>query len=88
MPTFKLQASQIDVGLPLPFDTFDVNGKLLLRKGLRIESADQLERLLDRGLYSEQDPERVRHSHEASVLTTAPLPKARKVSVFDLISET
>jgi len=84
MSKFKLQVSQIDVGVPLPFDTFDASGKLLLRQGFRIESAEQLERLLERGLYSEQPPERTLGSWPLRKGAAA-VPTTRKVAVFDLI---
>ncbi len=48
----RLNASQIVAGIPLPFDTYDSDGRLLLRRGYVIESADQAERLIARGLYS------------------------------------
>lgn len=56
MSMFQLLATQIGMGVPMPFDAFDAQGKLLLRKGFVIDSPQQLERLLERGLYSEEDP--------------------------------
>lgn len=52
MSRTRLNASQIVAGIPLPFDTYDHEGRLLLRRGYVIESADQAERLIARGLYS------------------------------------
>ena len=47
MSNSKLQADQIQVGKPLPFDTFDGEGKLLLRRGIVIDSQHQLEALVN-----------------------------------------
>lgn len=55
MTQSRLSAGQIQVGRPLAFDVFDPEGQLLLRFGYVIESPSQLDRLLERGLYREQD---------------------------------
>ena len=39
-------------GTPLPFDAFDANGHLLLKKGFVVESSEQATRLIARGLFS------------------------------------
>ena len=49
----KLQANQIQVGKPLPFDAYDAGGHLLLRRGFVIDTRDQLLRLLEEGLFRE-----------------------------------
>jgi HD-GYP domain-containing protein (c-di-GMP phosphodiesterase class II) len=51
--TFRLSTSQLRVGQPLGFNTFDSDGNLLLAKGYVIQSREQLEQLVERGLYSE-----------------------------------
>lgn len=53
--TFRLSTSQLKVGQPLGFDTYDGDGKLLLAKGYIIESRDQMERLVERGMYLESN---------------------------------
>ena len=47
----KLGGDQIRVGLPVPFDCYDGQGNLLLRKGLVVDSQKQVDFLLERGLY-------------------------------------
>lgn len=42
----------IQVGIPLVFPVYDSRGKLLMSAGSIVSSEDQLERLYDRGLYS------------------------------------
>lgn len=48
----KLGGGLIRVGYPVPFDCFDSQGHLLLRKGLIVDSQKQVDFLLERGLYS------------------------------------
>lgn len=48
----KLGGDQIRVGQPVPFDCYDSQGHLLLRKGLVVDSQKQVDFLLERGLYS------------------------------------
>jgi HD-GYP domain-containing protein (c-di-GMP phosphodiesterase class II) len=89
MSKIRLQVTQIRVGTPLPFDTYDDTGKLLLRKGFRIESQDQLLRLLERGLYSDlavqERPQGVDRGER--LVSTSVLPKVHRVSVFELIAD-
>lgn len=89
MTSSKLLATQIHVGLPLPFDTFDAEGSLLLRRGIVIDNAGQLERLLERGMYREGGLAGVSAESAAQsvIPSDGPRPKARKVSVFELISD-
>lgn len=53
----RLSVGQIQVGRPLAFDVFNAEGHLLLRFGYVIDSAAQLGRLMERGLYREQELE-------------------------------
>lgn len=48
----KLGGDHIRVGQPVPFDCYDSQGHLLLRKGLVVDSQKQVDFLLERGLYS------------------------------------
>lgn len=90
MSMFQLLATQIGMGVPMPFDAFDAQGKLLLRKGFVIESTQQLERLLERGLYSEEDPAQWMASRRSTpqAAAAAPLPTGQKVPVFALLAQT
>lgn len=51
----KLGGEQIRVKCPVPFDCYDRQGHLLLRKGLVVESQRQVDFLVERGLYSMGD---------------------------------
>ena len=96
MSRIRLNANQIHAGVPLPFDTFDDNGRLLLRRGFVIESADQAERLIARGMYTmsgaapaagdSADP----NTDPGNVLWSAgnAAPKQQRVSVHALLDET
>ena len=86
MSNTRLQPHQIQVGKPLAFDAYDAYGKLLLRRGVVIDSQHQLDALLERGLFRDMgqqwdtvvvDP----------VPGSTPRPVARKVSVFELVLE-
>lgn len=54
MTRSKLSIQHISLKAPLQFDVYDERGYLLLRRGYLIDSADQLRRLVDRGLYRDQ----------------------------------
>ena len=53
MTQSKLTAAQIHIGKPLQFDVFNSEGKLLLRRGIIIERASQLDQLVALGLFRE-----------------------------------
>lgn len=54
----RILASELNVGQPMPWNVFDVDGVLLLRRGHVIESQHALERLVEEGIYlNEQDSE-------------------------------
>jgi HD-GYP domain-containing protein (c-di-GMP phosphodiesterase class II) len=52
----KLGGGLIRVGYPVPFDCYDSQGHLLLKKGLIVDSQRQVDFLLERGLYSMDGP--------------------------------
>ena len=88
MSNSKLQADQIQVGKPLPFDTFDGEGKLLLRRGIVIDSQHQLEALVNRGLYRDLGSERLWGEDAGDLMPGHDVrPVAKKVSVFELLRE-
>ena len=79
MSDTRLNAGQIHVGIPLPFDTFDEQGQLLLRQGFVIDDPQQLIRLLQRGLFHAAAP-------DAGASVAAPgAHHAVPVSVIDLL---
>lgn len=48
---FRLQADQLQLEHPLPWNVYDAEGHLLLRKGFIIERDAQIENLLERGIF-------------------------------------
>lgn len=81
MSDLRLHAGQIQVGIALPFDTFDESGKLLLRKGFVIDDPQQLVRLLQRGLFHEAVPA----SDKPAALLGGLGHRTHHVSVMDLL---
>ncbi|MBT9455376.1 MAG: hypothetical protein IV097_02025 [Burkholderiaceae bacterium] len=73
----KLSGGQIQVGKPIPYDCYDGNGQLLLKKGLVVDSQRQVDFLLERGLYGQA---------EASGGDATPV-NDRPASPFELISD-
>lgn len=61
----KLALGDIELGKPLPWSVYDRNGNLLLRKGFVVSYAEQLARLLERGLYSGGGGDREASTEEA-----------------------
>lgn len=49
----RISMSDIILGRPLPWDVFDANGRLLLRKGVTVQRAEQVEKLVQLGLFVE-----------------------------------
>ncbi|MFT3736976.1 MAG: HD domain-containing phosphohydrolase [Rhodocyclaceae bacterium] len=47
----RLSANQLHVNEALPWDVMDASGQLLLRKGYVIQKDEQIERILERGMY-------------------------------------
>lgn len=81
MADIQLLPGQVRVGIPLPFDTFDNEGHLLLRKGFVISDPQQLARLLERGMFREAGPEPV------VAAGVRPAERSRKIPVIDLVLE-
>jgi HD-GYP domain-containing protein (c-di-GMP phosphodiesterase class II) len=68
----RIAADEIGIGTVLPWDAYDEQGRLLLRKGLRITSSTQIEGLIDRGLFiaeqlRDRSPTVVRESAPSAV---------------------
>lgn len=47
----RLSAAQLRINEALPWDVYDISGQLLLRKGFVIQKTEQIERLLERGMF-------------------------------------
>src|SRR4051812_20871677 len=54
----RITTAELTIGTILPWDAYDEQGRLLLRRGLEITSMSQVAGLLERGLYAAQDPAR------------------------------
>lgn len=89
MEWVRLKIDQIRVRAPLPFDVFDEEGRMLLCQGFVIETEQQLERLIERGLYSDAAVARESRSQrrETPLPDVAPRRQTRRVSVFALVGE-
>ncbi len=57
MTNRRLEKSDIVAGSPLPCDIFDSSGRLLLRRGQVIPAEEQVERLIEHGVYGEPEDE-------------------------------
>jgi hypothetical protein len=49
----RLRVDQLRVGAALEFDVFDADGRLLLKRGNRLTSGTQIERLVQEGLFAQ-----------------------------------
>lgn len=67
----KLKKSELKIGSPLKWHIFDEEGHLLFKPGAIIASERQIESLLTRGAFRNQDPKR-------NTLAEAPEPKSNK----------
>ena len=68
----RLKTSDVIASSPLPWDVFDNDGRLLLRRGFIIDNAKHIQRLINEGLYA----------NAASAPTDAPPPTSRTAEVF------
>jgi hypothetical protein len=89
MQRSRLHIDQIRIGQPLPFDTFDAMGNLLLRKGYVLDDLSQAERLVERGLFAEGgvDGAIKRADRTALVDIASTRLRGKKVSIFALLDE-
>jgi HD-GYP domain-containing protein (c-di-GMP phosphodiesterase class II) len=77
----RISLSDIVIGEPLPWDIYDSSNKLLLRKEFIVESEQQIETLLARGLFAEAKP-------SASTSTTVVINRqVEKPSALRLINQ-
>ncbi|NWG86519.1 MAG: flagellar brake protein [Hydrogenophilaceae bacterium] len=49
----RVRASEIVIGQPLPWSAYDANGRLLLNRGIVVQSMNQVSGLIQRGLFRE-----------------------------------
>lgn len=96
MASNQIVGSDIQVGQPLPWDVFDVNGTLLLRRGVIIDTQRSLDRLVQEGLFfstqktsapppSKPEPEKpsaLQYLMDARRMMTAPTQDLTEVRNF------
>jgi HD-GYP domain-containing protein (c-di-GMP phosphodiesterase class II) len=84
----RINAGDLQVGMPLRFDVFDSSDRLLLRRGNRITSAAQLGRLINEGVFyhAPSDREDAR-SDDGTELVSARTRVAREVSTFKILDD-
>jgi HD-GYP domain-containing protein (c-di-GMP phosphodiesterase class II) len=51
----RITSEELAIGSVLAWDAYDAQGRLLLRKGVVIDRSSQIERLIEEGLFVEQD---------------------------------
>ncbi len=61
-----IRRSDVIIGKPLPWPIYDKNKKLLLRAGFVVESFDQVQRLIDAGLFRVMDGDFMRELGQTS----------------------
>lgn len=49
----RVRESEVEIGQPLPWSAYDANGRLLLSRGVVVQSANQMRGLIQRGLFRE-----------------------------------
>lgn len=88
MEAQRVEASQLRVGEPIPFDVYDAKGRLLTRKGATLSSEDQVDRLVEQGLFFVEE-ERTRLVRDAALRARVNVPSYadRKVSVVRMLAD-
>jgi HD-GYP domain-containing protein (c-di-GMP phosphodiesterase class II) len=86
MKMLRLPRSKVQIGLPLPWNVRDEECLLLLSKGHVIESAHQLELLLQRGAFV--DVNEIKAAAKASAEPEQPKASALPGNLFDLWEQT
>jgi HD-GYP domain-containing protein (c-di-GMP phosphodiesterase class II) len=87
---YKLLAEHVAVGEALPFNVFDAADRLLLRKGHVIATDAQLERLIEFGLYADEEPRSLRAGTAGAPCAAPSLddPLKTRVSVYAQMVDT
>jgi HD-GYP domain-containing protein (c-di-GMP phosphodiesterase class II) len=78
--------TEVSVGNRLPWDVYDADNRLLLRKGHLLDSAERLEKLLDRGLFVDVGAEAANypdHSAQPPVVAVSSEPVAPLALILD-----
>jgi len=88
MEAQRVEAAQLRIGEPIPFDVYDAKGRLLTRKGATLSSEEQLDRLVEQGLFFVEE-ERTRLVRDAAPRARVQVPSYadRKVSVVRLLDD-
>lgn len=84
----RLSKADIAQGRPLPWDACDSGRRLLLRKGAIVHSEDQLERLIELGLFSDAiDQDVATTGQGAGAQSGAANVQREHVDVFDVLDK-
>lgn len=75
----RISMADITVGQALPWDVYDVNNKLLLRKGTIVQRDQQIEKLVERGLFVDAKSSSSRAEHR-------PVKQEEKPSVLRFLN--
>src|SRR4051812_45956326 len=62
----RIARAELAIGTVLPWNVFDDHGRLLLRRGQTVASDTQIDALIERGLFIEDDPVRERAPEPSS----------------------
>ena len=80
MSQFHISSSDIVVGVPLKWDAFDADGKLLLRKGQIVQSERQLASLIEQGLFTNAASHQAAHERSELEIKTETPSALRKLN--------
>ena len=69
----RIARAELAIGTVLAWDVFDDRGRLLLKRGQIVSSDTQLDALIERGLFTEDDPVPEKAEYEAGVLCGGPV---------------
>lgn len=69
----RIESNELRLGEAVPFDVYDAEGNLLLRRGYKVQLASSLERLLREGIYRADRPDAVAHETPAAEEEARPL---------------
>lgn len=76
----RISMSDIVVGEPLPWDAYGEGNKLLLRRGQVVQSASQVEALIERGLFIDSgNAERLAHARQEAQAMKRETPSALRL---------
>ncbi|BAO27966.1 HD-GYP domain-containing protein [Sulfuritalea hydrogenivorans] len=63
----RISKSELSVGQPIPWDAYDQDGVLLLRRGETVPSQKAIDRLIDSGLFAHKEEPDAGRGHDAAI---------------------